>query len=63
MDWRLSESGAPVFLEANPNPALSQDDDFALAAKASGMSYGELIAQIIASAISSGNLKSVASKS
>jgi D-alanine-D-alanine ligase-like ATP-grasp enzyme len=62
MDWRLSENGEPVFLEANPNPALSQDDDFALAVKASGMSYGELIAQIIASAILSGNLKSVASK-
>ncbi len=62
MDWRLSENGEPVFLEANPNPALSQDDDFALAVKASGMSYGELIAQIIASAILSGNLKSLASR-
>jgi D-alanine-D-alanine ligase len=63
MDWRLSENGDAVFLEANPNPALSQDDDFALAVKASGISYGELIAQILASAVAAENLKSVASKS
>lgn len=49
MDWRLNGKGEPVFLEANPNPALSQDDDFALAAKADGISYGDLIARIIES--------------
>lgn len=63
IDWRLNKSGDPVFLEANPNPALSQDDDFALAVKASGVSYGELIAQIIGAAIPSTNFKSVANKS
>ncbi len=61
MDWRLNESGEPVFLEANPNPALSQDDDFALAAKSAGISYGELIARIIESAILSEKMKSRAS--
>jgi D-alanine-D-alanine ligase len=61
MDWRLNSSGQPVFLEANPNPALSQDDDFALAAKSAGVSYGELIARIIESALLSEKMKSRAS--
>lgn len=61
MDWRLNSLGEPVFLEANPNPALSQDDDFALAAKSAGVSYGELIARIIESAIMSEKMKSRAS--
>ena len=51
LDWRLTEDGLPVFLEANPNPALSQDDDFAKAAKSAGYAYGELIAEIIGSAL------------
>jgi D-alanine-D-alanine ligase len=51
LDWRLMEDGTPVFLEANPNPALSQDDDFAKAAKSAGYAYGELIAEIIGSAL------------
>lgn len=63
MDWRLNNDGEPVFLEANPNPALSQDDDFALAAKLSGVSYMELIAQIIESALCSSELDIMASKS
>lgn len=61
MDWRLNGSGEPFFIEANPNPALSQDDDFALAAKSAGVSYGELIARIIESAIISEKMKSRAS--
>lgn len=51
VDWRLTEGGDPVFLEVNPNPALSQDDDFARAAKSAGYSYGELISEIIGSAL------------
>ena len=51
IDWRLTDAGEPVFLEANPNPALSQDDDFAMAAKTAEYSYGELIAEIIGSAL------------
>ena len=47
VDWRIDELGNPVFLEANPNPALSQDDDFAMAAKMSGMGYGALITRIL----------------
>ena len=55
LDWRLTEAGQPVFLEANPNPALAIDDDFAKAAKLGGYSYGELIAVIIGSALSENN--------
>lgn len=51
MDWRMTTGGEPVFLEANPNPALAQDDDFAKAAKTFGLSYGELILTILRSAI------------
>ncbi len=46
LDWRLPQVGEPVLLEANPNPALSQDDDFAKAAKTDGLSFTELIATI-----------------
>jgi D-alanine-D-alanine ligase len=55
LDWRLSADGEPVFLEANPNPALSQEDDFAKAAKTHGYSYGELIATIAQSAVAQMN--------
>lgn len=51
MDWRMTVTGEPVFLEANPNPALAQDDDFAKAAKTFGIGYRELILAIIQSAI------------
>lgn len=63
MDWRLNSAGELVFLEANPNPALSQDDDFALAAKSADISYGELIARLIESALLSEKIKSRASGS
>ena len=51
MDWRMTSNGEPVFLEANPNPALAQDDDFAKAAKTLGLSYSELILTILRSAV------------
>lgn len=51
IDWRIAPDGVPVFLEANPNPALSHDDDFAKAAKSAGVSYQDLVAHIISAAI------------
>ena len=47
MDWRVDREGTPVFIEANPNPALAQNDDFALAAKMAGFGYGALITRIL----------------
>ena len=34
-------------MEANPNPQIAKDEDFALSAKHVGMAYPELIEQLI----------------
>lgn len=47
IDLRVTPDNEIVFLEANPNPDLSQDDDLALAARKSGMDYESLIARIV----------------
>jgi D-alanine-D-alanine ligase len=47
IDLRLSEDGQPFVLEANPNPQLSADDDFADAARAAGLSYESVIQRIL----------------
>ena len=50
IDLRLTPSGELVFIEANPNPSLAQEDDFAQSAAAAGMSYQALIQRILDSA-------------
>jgi D-alanine-D-alanine ligase len=47
LDLRLTAEGKIVFLEANPNPILAEDEDFAESAKQSGLTYKELIGRII----------------
>jgi D-alanine-D-alanine ligase len=47
IDMRLSENGEVFVIEANPNPWLSSKHEFAMAAKASGRSYTQLIGDII----------------
>ncbi len=47
LDLRLTPQGELVFLEANPNPSIARDDDFAQAAMRSGLTYEKLIAKII----------------
>jgi D-alanine-D-alanine ligase len=47
IDFRLKPSGELFFIEANPNPSIARDDDFAKAAEKSGLSYGEMLSQII----------------
>ncbi len=47
LDLRLTDEGKIVFLEANPNPILAKDEDFAESAKKTGLSYPELIQKII----------------
>ncbi len=47
IDLRLRPGGEVVFLEANPNPALGQEDDFAEAAKSGGLEYEDLIQRIL----------------
>ncbi len=47
IDMRLSTKGEVYVLEANPNPWLSSKQEFAMAAKASGRSYTQLIGEIV----------------
>ncbi|MBI3558422.1 MAG: ATP-grasp domain-containing protein [Deltaproteobacteria bacterium] len=47
IDLRLTPADELVFLEANPNPSIARDDDFAQAALKSGLTYEKLIARII----------------
>lgn len=47
IDLRLSADGEPYILEANPNPALSADEDFAQSARAAGLDYPQLLQRIL----------------
>jgi D-alanine-D-alanine ligase len=47
LDVRLSADGEPFVIEANPNPSLSQDEDFAQSAAAAGIGYDALITTIL----------------
>jgi D-alanine-D-alanine ligase len=47
IDMRLSSKGDVYVIEANPNPWLSSQQEFAMAAKASGRSYTQLIGEIL----------------
>jgi len=46
-DFRLESRGRLYFLEANPNPALSIDEDFASSAAKKGISFERLIQRIL----------------
>jgi D-alanine-D-alanine ligase len=47
MDFRLRADGAVFVLEANANPNLAAEEDFARSARASGIDYDELLARIL----------------
>ena len=47
INFRLHESGELYFLEANPNPDIGEGDEFASAAKASGIEYAALLQKIV----------------
>lgn len=47
IDLRLSESGKPYLLEANPNPQLAYGEDFAEAANHMDLSYDRLLQRLI----------------
>jgi D-alanine-D-alanine ligase len=47
IDFRLSPSNVPYFLDANPNPDISDGEELASAAALVGMSYGDLISRIL----------------
>jgi D-alanine-D-alanine ligase len=47
LDYRLDESGRLYFLEANPNPQIARDEDFADSARHAGMEYEELLQKLL----------------
>ena len=47
LDLRLTPAGDVVFIEANPNPMLAKDEDFAESAAKAGIDYPALIQKII----------------
>jgi D-alanine-D-alanine ligase len=47
VDVRLTQAGEVVVIEANPNPSLACEDDFAQSAAAAGVPYDALIQKIL----------------
>ena len=44
---RLTPTGEIYVIEANPNPWLSSNSEFFMAAKKSGRSYTDMVAEIV----------------
>ncbi len=47
MDFRVTSQGQVYVLEANANPNLEAEEDFAASARAAGTSYGELLERLM----------------
>src|SRR5204863_8656642 len=47
LDLRLTPKNEVYFIEANPNPMLAADEDFAQSALKAGLSYPQLIERIV----------------
>jgi D-alanine-D-alanine ligase len=47
LDFRLTDAGELYLIEANPNPTIGAEEDFALSAAAAGVPYAPLIQQIL----------------
>jgi D-alanine-D-alanine ligase len=47
IDLRLTADNKIYFIEANPNPHLAEDEDFALSANKAGLAYPQLIDRIV----------------
>jgi D-alanine-D-alanine ligase len=47
LDYRLTESGRLYLLEANPNPQIARNEDFADSAEHAGMKYEELLQKLV----------------
>src|SRR5687767_4096723 len=47
LDLRLTKDNQVYFIEANPNPTLAADEDFAQSALKAGVSYPQLVQRII----------------
>jgi D-alanine-D-alanine ligase len=47
IDLRLTEAGRAYVIEANPNPQISRDEDFAQSAGKAGLDYPEMLQRIV----------------
>jgi D-alanine-D-alanine ligase len=47
IDFRVRGDGSVFMLEANPNPNLAREEDFAESARAAGMDYSALLERIM----------------
>jgi D-alanine-D-alanine ligase len=47
IDFRLSAEGVPYFLEANPNPEIAREEEFADSAKHDKIDYPELLERLL----------------
>lgn len=47
LDLRVTSENQVFFIEANPNPSLNKDEDFAQSAAAAGLEYNQLIERIV----------------
>ncbi|HSF24690.1 MAG TPA: D-alanine--D-alanine ligase [Blastocatellia bacterium] len=47
LDYRVTPDGKAYLLEANPNPQIARDEDFAQSAKHIGIDYEELIQRLL----------------
>lgn len=56
VDFRVDKDGNPYVLEINPLPSLSTEDVFSLVAKETGITYEEIIGNILRSALKRYNL-------
>jgi D-alanine-D-alanine ligase len=63
IDMRLSAKGEIYVIEANPNPWLASTQEFAMAARASGRSYAQLIGEIVDMAMARYSSKNLATGS
>ena len=54
LDLRLTAANELYFIEANPNPILAADEDFALSAMKTGLSYPQFIERIVRQGLTTG---------
>jgi D-alanine-D-alanine ligase len=53
IDLRVKHTGEIYFIEANPNPSIAKNEDYALSASKVGIDYEELIGKIVNLSLSS----------